>query len=113
MDLNHDYIEHEPFLLLGAAERLQMVKCAILAGGDLGYTDPEIPDIREFIGAYTDQETGDLLCGRIRELLVVGRFALPEEIISISIVSQVGDDHFTVSLDFTFGHEVLDVPAVL
>lgn len=113
MDLNHDYIEHEAFLLVGAQERLQMVKSAILAFGDLGYTDPAIPDIREFIGQYTDAETGARLVQKIREILAVGRFASADEILSIEIVSAEGDDHFKVSLNFTFGSEVLDVPAVL
>ena len=112
MDLNHDYIEHEPFLLAGAKERLQMCKCAILAMGDLGYTDPSLPDIREFVGAYTDAETGELLVQRIHEILLVGRLARAEEIISIKVVSEEGADHFQVRLDLAFGSEVLDVPTV-
>lgn len=60
MDLNHDYNDGEnPFLVIGAAERLQACKAAILAYGDLGYTDPPLPDIRDAIGDYTDVDGMD------------------------------------------------------
>lgn len=113
MDLNHDYVEHEPFLVAGAKERLQMCKCAILAFGDLGYTDPPLPDLREYLGEYTDAPTQEALEGRIREILELSQLCSPEEILSISVTSPVGADHFTVSLQLAFGSEVFDAPAVL
>lgn len=113
MDLNHDYVEQEPFLVAGARERLQMCKCAILAFGDLGYTDPPLPDLREFLGEYTDLPTDAALEARIREILEIGQLCTPEEIISIAVTSPVGADRFTVSLQLSFGSEVFDAPAIL
>lgn len=113
MDLNHDYLGQEPFLVAGARERLQMCKCAILAFGDLGYTDPPLPDLREFLGEYTDVPTGEALEARIREILEVGQLCTPEEILSIAVTSPVGADYFTVSLQLSFGSEVFNAPAIL
>lgn len=113
MDFNHDYVEHEPFLLAGAKERLQMCKCAILAYGDLGYTDPSLPDIRELIGEYTDAAGATLLEQRIREILEIGQLCTPDEILSIVVDSPIGGEGFHVSLNLAFGSEVFDVPAVL
>lgn len=113
MDLNHDYIEHEAFLLAGASERLQMCKCAILAMGDMGYTDPPLPDLRGFIGEYTDKEAAGLLEARIREILEIGQLCTPEELVSVTVTNKVGSESFEAQLVFTFGTEVVDVPAVL
>lgn len=113
MDLNHDYLEQEPFLVAGARERLQMCKCAILAFGDLGYTDPSLPDLREYLGEYTDVPTSEALEARIREILEVGQLCTPEEIVSIAVTSPVGADHFTVALQLSFGSEVFNAPAIL
>ena len=113
MDLNHDYIDHEAFLLVGAAERLQMCKCAILAFGDLGYTDPAIPNLRKYIGEYTDSDTAKALEAGIRAILEVGQLCTPEEIVSIDVKDKTGSEAFEVQLVFTFGTEVVDVPAVL
>ena len=113
MDLNHDYVEHEAFLLAGASERLQMCKCAILASGDMGYTDPAIPDLRKFIGSYTDGGTATTLEARIREILETGGLCTPEELVSVATINPIGSETFQVQLVFTFGTEVVDVPAVL
>lgn len=111
MDFNHDYVEHEPFLVAGARERLQMCKCAILSKGDLGYTDPAIPDLREAIGQYTDAEACAALESLIQAILEIGQFASRDEIISITVTAH--GDTFTAALAFTFGTEVFDVPAIL
>lgn len=113
MDLNHGYIDNEAFLLAGASERLQMCKCAILAFGDMGYTDPAVPDLRNFIGEYTDGQSAAALGTRIREILEVGELCTPEEIVSVDVTNPIGSDTFHVQLVFTFGTEVVDVPAVL
>lgn len=113
MDLNHDYTEHEAFLLAGVSERLQMCKCAILAFGDMGYTDPAIPDLRKFLGEYTDRPTADALASKIREILEIGQLCTSEEIIAINVTNPVGSETFQVQLVLTFGTEVLDVPTVL
>lgn len=113
MDLNHDYIDKEPFLLMGAQERLQMCKCAILSMGDMGYTDPPLPSIKEFIGEYTDEDANKLLESRIRQILEVGELAAPDEILSISVSSPIGGGAFTVDLRLSFASEVFDVPTIL
>lgn len=113
MDLNHDYVEHEAFLLAGASERLQMCKCALLAYGDMGYTDPPIPDLREFIGQYTDTDAARALESKIREILEIGQLCTPEELLSVNVEGTTGSETFHVQLVFTFGTEVVDVPAVL
>lgn len=113
MDLNHDYRGNEAFLLTGVPERLQACKCAIMAFGDLGYTDPEIPSIWPFIGAYTDTPTSSALESKIREILLISGLARPNDILSIKVTSLEGADHFTVDLKLAFGSEVFDVPAVL
>lgn len=113
MDLNHDYTEHEAFLLAGASERLQMCKCAILAFGDMGYTDPSIPDLRKAVGEYTDEQGISALQSKIREILEIGQLCTPEEIVAINITSPIGGESFVVQLVLTFGTEVVDVPAVL
>lgn len=113
MDMNHDYVETEPFLLAGVPERLQACKCAVLAFGDMGYTDPAIPSLKSFIGEYTDSPTNEELEKAIRSVLTISQLASEKEIQAIQVISPVGADYFTVSLEFTFGTEVFDVPAVL
>lgn len=111
MDLNHDYIEHEPFLVAGGKERLQMCKCAILAKGDLGYTDPPIPDLRMALGQYTDAPAAREVEQAIRSLLEIAQLARPDEILSIEAVPY--PEGFTVALNLSFGTEVLDVPTAI
>lgn len=103
MDINHDFDGTNEFVLTGSAERLQMVKNVILSFGDMGYTDPAIPDIRYAIGEYTDTASQTLLADAIREALMLSQVVRPEEILDISITSQIGSNEFTADLSFTFG----------
>lgn len=103
MDLNHDYTGLNDFLVIGSVERLQLCKCIILSQGDLGYTDPPIMDIRTFIGDYTDTDSIDALRRGIYNLLVTSQAVMPEEIISIDVVSSTGSDKFIVDMQFSFG----------
>lgn len=103
MDINHDFDGTNEFVLTGSAERLQMVKNVILSFGDMGYTDPAIPDIRYAIGEYTDAAGQTLLADAIREALMLSQVVRPEEILDISITSQIGSNEFTADLSFTFG----------
>lgn len=111
MDLNHDYVEHEAFLVAGARERLQMCKCAVLANGDLGYTDPPIPDMRDAIGEYTDAPTAREVEQMVRSVLELSQLVRPSEILSIEAVPY--PEGFSVTLNLSFGTEVLDVPTAI
>ena len=88
MDFNHDYDGTNELLVAGSRERLQACKCVILAFGDLGYTDPPIPDISDALGEYTDSDGMEAL------------------------TSLQGDDHFTVSLKLVFGSETFNLPII-
>lgn len=103
MDFNHDFNGDNEFLLSGAKERLQAVKAVILSFGDMGYTDPDVPDIRYAIGDYTDPNGHRALEGAIREALITSMIVRQEEIVSIKIISPIGGNSFTVQLGFTFG----------
>lgn len=103
MDLNHDYNGINELLVVGSAERLQMCKCVILSFGDLGYTDPAVPDISTALGEYTDGEGVDILKNKIYEILLVSQVVLDSEIVSIDVTSPYGDDRFHVDLQLTFG----------
>lgn len=114
MDFNHDYNDGEnPFLVVGAAERLQACKTALLAFGDLGYTDPPIPDIRDAIGDYTDLNGMDSVKRKVREILTVSQVVRDSELLSVDVVSPVGDDRFTIEVEFTFGRIEVDAAAIL
>lgn len=103
MDLNHDYNGDNEFVLSGNAQRLQQVKAAILSFGDMGYTDPPVPNIQYAIGEYTDEAANSALEGAIRDILVDSMVVRPEEIVSIQVTSPVGGRGFTAQLGFTFG----------
>lgn len=109
MDLNHDYMGTNELLVVGSAERLQVCKCIILSFGDLGYTDPSIPDISEALGEYTDAAGADMLKRKIREILLVSQVVNDDDIVSIDVISSDGDSHFTVDLQFTFGAEKFEM----
>ena len=112
MDFNHDYNGDNEFLLSGNAQRLQQVKAAILSFGDMGYTDPVVPNIQRAIGAYTDENGHIALEGAIREILVTSMVVRPEEIVSIAVTSPIGDKSFTARLGFTFGKLKVTNPGV-
>lgn len=112
MDLSHDYDGTNELLVVGSRERLQSCKCVILAFGDLGYTDPSIPDLKDALGGYTDFEGTEALKTKIREILVLSQVVRDEEILSIDVTSEYGDDHFTVDLQLVFGTETFDIPAI-
>lgn len=112
MDFNHDYNGDNEFLLSGSMQRLQQVKAAILSFGDMGYTDPAVPNIQYAIGEYTDPQAHLDLEGAIREILITSMVVRPEEIVSIQITSPVGDKGFTANLGFTFGKLALSHPGV-
>lgn len=109
MDLNHDYDGTNELLLDGNRERLQACKCVILAYGDLGYTDPTIPDLRDALGEYTDDYGAELVRSKIYEILVVSQVVREDEIISVDVVSPVGADYFTVDLQLTFGNDNFEI----
>lgn len=114
MDLNHDYNDGQnPFLVIGAAERLQACKTVLLAFGDLGYTDPPIPDIRDAIGDYTDSTGIESVRRKVREILTMSFVVLDSEILSVEVTSPVGADLFHIEVEFTFGRIETDVTAVL
>lgn len=103
MDLNHDYNGNNEFLISGSAQRLQQVKAVILSFGDMGYTDPAVPNIQYAIGEYTDEEGQTALRNAVREILVTSMVVRPEEILSIKVTSDVGANNYAVELGFTFG----------
>jgi len=113
MDFNHDYNGGNEFLLTGNAQRLQQVKAAILSFGDMGYTDPAVPNIQRAIGDYTDENGRIALEGAIREILITSMVVRPEEIVGISVTSQNGASGFTVQLGFTFGELGFTHPGVV
>lgn len=112
MDLNHDYNGDNEFLLSGNAQRLQQVKTAILSFGDMGYTDPPVPNIQQAIGEYTDEAGKAALKGTIREILIDSMVVRPEEIVSIEVTSVTGDGKFEARLGFTFGELSLNYAGV-
>lgn len=112
MDLNHDYDGTNELLLVGGRERLQACKCVILAFGDLGYTDPAIPDLSEAMGDYTDYSGIESVKSKIREILLLSQVVNKDEILSLEVTSPQGDDRFTVDLQLTFGTETFDIPAI-
>ena len=113
MDFNHDYDGTNELLVVGSRERLQACKCVILAYGDLGYTDPPLPDISEAIGEYTDESGAESVKNKIYEILIRSQVVMDSEIRSLEVTSDIGDDHFTVDLQLTFGSEKFEIPAVV
>lgn len=109
MDFNHDYNGMNGLLVSGMAERLQLCKGAILSMGDLGYTDPGLPDIREALGDYTDTSGIDSVKSKIREILVISQVVLDSEILSIDVTSPIGDNKYVVDLRFTFGATTMEL----
>jgi hypothetical protein len=112
VDFNHDFNGNNEFLLTGTKERLQMVKAAILSFGDMGYTDPPVPNIQYAIGDYTDSNGRAALEGAIRENLISSMVVRPDEIVSIQVVSPIGDNKFQVQLGFTFGTLTVEHPGI-
>lgn len=112
MDFNHDFNGNNEFVLTGAKERLQMVKSAILSFGDMGYTDPVVPNIQYAIGDYTDPNGHRALADALREILITSMIVRPEEIVDIKITSPIGDNGFAARLDFTFGKLELTHPGI-
>lgn len=112
MDLSHDYDGTNELLVAGSRERLQACKCVILAFGDLGYTDPPIPDLSDAIGEFTDLDGIDAVKNKIYQILVLSHVVTDDEILSLEVTSPQGDDRFTVDLQLTFGQEVFDIPSI-
>ena len=112
MDFNHDFNGDNEFVLSGNAQRLQQVKTAILSFGDMGYTDPEVPNIQYAIGEYTDMDDHIRLEGAIREILITSMVVRPEEIVGIQVTSPVGANGFTAQLGFTFGKVEISHPGI-
>lgn len=112
MDLNHDYDGTNELLVVGSRERLQACKCVILAFGDLGYTDPPIPDLSESLGDYTDFNGIESVKSKIYQILVLSQVVRDDEILSLEVTSPQGDDRFTVDLQLTFGSETFDIPTL-
>lgn len=112
MDFNHDFNGDNEFLLSGNAQRLQQVKATILSFGDMGYTDPEVPNIQYAIGEYTDMDNHIRLEGAIREILITSMVVRPEEIAEIQVTSPVGSSGFTAQLGFTFGKVEIAHPGI-
>lgn len=110
MDFNHDYNGSNEFLLSENAQRLQQVKAAILSFGDMGYTDPQVPNIQRAIGEYTDGAGASALEGVLRDILVTSMIVRPEEIARISVTSPEGGSAFVAELGFTFGKLSLQYP---
>lgn len=113
MDLSHDYNGNNELLVAGSYERLQMCKCVILACGDLGYTDPSIPDIRDALGTYTDEYGLESIKNKIYEILILSQVVRDNEIVSLDVTSQPGYDYVTVDLQFSFGATSLEVPIMI
>ena len=112
MDLNHDYDGTNELLVVGSRERLQACKCVILAYGDLGYTDPPIPDLSESIGEYTDFNGTEAVKTKIYQILILSHVVTDNEILSLEVTSLQGNDRFTVDLQLTFGREVFEIPSL-
>ena len=112
MDLNHDYDGTNELLVVGSRERLQACKCVILAFGDLGYTDPSIPDLSEALGDFTDFNGIEAVKSKIYQILILSHVVKDSEILSLEVTSPQGDDRFTVDLQLTFGQEVFDIPSI-
>ena len=112
MDLNHDYDGTNELLVVGSRERLQACKCVILAFGDLGYTDPPIPDLSEALGDYTDFNGIEAVKSKIYQILVLSQVVRDDEILSLEVTSPQGDDRFMVDLQLTFGSETFDIPTI-
>lgn len=112
MDLNHDYDGTNELLVVGSRERLQTCKCVILSFGDLGYTDPPIPDLSDAVGDYTDFYGVEAVKSKLREILLLSQVVREDEIGSIEVTSLQGDDHFTVDLQLTFGSVYFEIPAI-
>lgn len=112
MDLNHDYNGDNEFLLSGNAQRLQQVKAAILSFGDMGYTDPAVPNVQRAVGEYTDANGAAELEGAIREILSTSMVVAPEEIIDVSVTSLLGANEFTVHIQLSFGTAEFEYPGV-
>lgn len=110
MDLYHDYNGDNELLVVGIAERLQMCKCVILSYGDLGYTDPSIPDISEALGDYTDDYGLEAIKNKIYEILILSQVVRDDEISFLDVISKPGADYVTVDLQLSFGSTTLDVP---
>ena len=113
MDFSHDYDGTNELLVVGSRERLQACKCVILAFGDLGYTDPSLPDLSQAIGDFTDYNGQTALKNKIHEILIRSQVVREDEILGIDVVSQTGDERFTVDLQLTFGSETFDVGAIV
>lgn len=113
MDFSHDYNGTNELLIIGSKERLQACKCVILAFGDLGYTDPPIPSLGDAIGDFTDYDGQTAVKNKIREILIRSQVVRDDEILGIDIISQVGDERFTVDLQLTFGNETFDVNGIV
>lgn len=113
MDFNRDYDGTNELLVVGSRERLQACKCVILAFGDLGYTDPPLPALSEAIGDFTDYDGQTAVKNKIHEILIRSQVVREDEILGIDIISQVGDDRFTVDLRLTFGSETFDVDGIV
>lgn len=107
--MNHDYNGTNDLLLVGSAERLQVCKSVILSFGDLGYTDPSIPDISDALGEYTDNLGAEALRNKVYEILLISQVVRDEEIVAINVASPVGANHFSVELQFTFGSEKFEI----
>ena len=109
MDFNHDYSGTNEFLVTGNQERLQAIKTVVYAYGDLGYTDPPIPSIEGVVGEYTDADAMRALETDLRRVLLLSQVVRDTDIVSIQVVSSVGDNKFKVAMQFVFGSMTIDV----
>ena len=104
MDLNHDYkSKNDQVLVYMAADRLQRIKTAILSFGDMGYTDPPVPNIALYIGEYTDTAACRSLESAIRTIILDSCTAQAQEIVNISVQPNEAYNGFVVSLNMSFG----------
>ncbi len=113
MDFSHDYDGTNELLVVGSQERLQACKCVLLAYGDLGYTDPPLPDISSVLGEYTDYDGAEAVKSKIYEILIRSQVVRDDEILSLEVTSDIGADHYTIDLQFTFGSDTFEIPAVV
>lgn len=111
MDFNHDYNGINGLLVSGVTERLQLCKSAILAMGDLGYTDPGLPDIRDVLGEYTDSSGVSIVEDKVREILIASQVVSNSEIVSIDVTIPDAST-FLVDLKLTFGEVNIELPSM-
>ena len=109
MDFNHDYSGSNEFLVTGNQARIQAIKTVVCAYGDLGYTDPSIPSIEGAVGEYTDADAMHALETDLRRVLLLAQVVRDTDIVSIQVVSTVGDKKFKIAMQIDYGSTTIDV----